>query len=156
VLRSLADQADDVTDFVLVSGQYAAFCSIVEATTNAFEVFKAEHIDPIPISDDSVSGSKKKLWESQKHLDDLARRAKRLLEAGRAEELRAKASSVGLTIARISHFGLHQLAPVSRDALRSLGYKLHLVDTIGGEVSWPLQVIPIIGETSSALQALLQ
>jgi hypothetical protein len=156
VLRSLADQAEDVADFVLASGRYTAFYSTVETATDAFAVFKAEHIDPIPISDSSISGIKKKLWEFQKRLAELARRAERLLEAGRAEELRDEASSVGLAIARISHFGLHQLAPGARDALQSLGYKLHLVDIIGGEVSWPLRVMPVIEEVSSELQALLQ
>ena len=88
------------------------------------------HIDPQPLSKESLDVARSLINTHRRRLDDLASRAEAMADAGRMEDLQAEASEIGHDLLRLSYYRIDPLGAGLREELRRVGRALHLTETM--------------------------
>lgn len=131
-LREIADHLDRVEGHRLTMGgdSWAELeRQIAEAVKCAHKV-KAEQIDTAPLSEDSANHLQDVIRTNARQLADLDRRAARMIDEARSEEVQSDASEIGYVLLRVSHFRLKDQSDGFAEELRAIGQDLHLMETV--------------------------
>lgn len=130
-LRSIADKLDAAAAHRLTLGKESwstLLGYVTDAVREAAEI-KKEHIDTVPLSDESRRDIADMISRSSRELADLDNRAEAMAEDGRVEDLQEAASSIGRSLLLVGHYRLDEPGGQFTDELRSVGHDLHLLET---------------------------
>jgi len=129
-LNALADALDEVATFRMYMGCGEEFDELTTKATDLARRFKEARIDTIPLGKEAVNQIRDIIVSSSRKLNNLIPRIEDLIHSGRIEDLQSEVSDIGHTILKVSYYNLQSLGLYIGDSLRSIGRKLHLVDTV--------------------------
>jgi hypothetical protein len=128
-LEELADACDEFATFRMYLGCGEEFDALLSAALGRASGIKAAHIDPLPVSADSLAEVRLAVVNASRQLRGLADRAERLAQQGRLDDLLCEPSQVGLVLLRLGHHDVDAIRKGLGERLREIGSDLHLVET---------------------------
>ncbi len=131
-LKDLSKACSRASRFRLYSGPeiWNEFISLVnQACDMALQVFN-KHIEDAGITKRSAPQAADKLRRTLRRLEDLVERLPELIEAHEFDEIKDKASQIGMEILRLSYLGLRHVKGIELDQLRSAAMTLNLTETV--------------------------
>lgn len=129
-LQRLADAVDYVANLRLHMGCAPQLDAALANALTLTRQFKSDHIDPIPLSQESVSEVRSAIVECSRLLDALMSRADYLAQGGRVSELQDEASRIGERLVQLSYHNLDGIRTGLADELRQIATCLHLTETM--------------------------
>lgn len=129
-LKKLADALDRVATFRLYLGAGDELKRLTADAAEFANELMDRHINPQELSEDSIRTTHELIGSSSRRLEDLASRAKEMVDSGRIEELQTEASEIGHDILMLSYYRIESLGEGIRDRLRDVGRSLHLTETM--------------------------
>ena len=129
-LNELASSLDEVASFRLTLGCGEEFNQLIEQAMEKLNVMKKGKIDPIQLSDNSISQIKNTIIMTSRRLHDLVERSDQMVENGKIEKLQTEASELGYQLLKISQYNIKPLGVGAQEKLTSIGRDLHLVETM--------------------------
>ena len=129
-LRSIADKLDSVVSHQLAMGDesWKILSKYVSDAVAEVQELKTEIIDPVRLSDHSEREVINQIQKSARDLADLNSRANAMVQNARIDDLQEKASVIGYSLLRASHFQLPGLGKEFVCKLQAIGHDLHLLE----------------------------
>jgi len=129
-LKDTATSLDKVASLRLSLGCGEELEKLTEQATQKLIALKQKNIDPVKLSNESLSHVSDTVIITGRKLTNLTERAHNLVESGRIEELQSEASSFGHDLLRLSQYNIDELGADLKNELSKIGRKLHLVETM--------------------------
>lgn len=130
-LRELANILDRVENHRLVLGKESweeLKGYVTEAVAKARKL-KADQIDPLLLSENSMKNHWNMIHSSARQLEDFNNRAEQMANESRIEELQSAASEIGYDLLRISYFPIKSTTKDFGKELHAIAQDLHLIGT---------------------------
>jgi len=130
--------------------------ALVSKASEMAKKLKIERVDPIHVSEKSLSNVASLIVSSSRRLKNLKDRTNEMVEQGRIEELQSEASDIGYTLLRISHYKIDSLQEGLSQKLRTLGKELHLIETMETYADGGISLRNIINKVEKFSNQLLE
>jgi ATP-dependent DNA helicase RecG len=151
----LSRALDEVAGARLYAGGGPDLMALLKKAVDLARSTKERWIDPAPLSADSIKAVREGLRSTARRLRELASRAEPMIEEqDRLDEFQAEAASVGKTLLRIGHYKIDQISADLGDQLRTIGRRLHLVETMEVYADGGLSLRAIVNTVSQCADEL--
>jgi hypothetical protein len=154
-LEGLASSLDEVASMHLYVGGGEELAEQTKKAADEARTLKADLIDPRPISADSKDAVPKGITKATRRLAGLVERMQALADAGRVEYLQTQASRIGAELVRYGYYNIDAIRDGLGAALREIGHKLHLVETMELYLDGGASEREILGQIQQQHDALL-
>lgn len=157
-LLELARALDEAGTTPIYMGSGPDLMALVKKAVGLAESIKTSRIDALPLAASAVAEVRSTLTSTARRLRELATRADVMTEQGRITEFQSEASAFGKLLVRIGHYRVDQISSGLGEKLRSIGRRLHLVETVTiyADGGLSLQAIAdTVSQCATELEALL-
>jgi ATP-dependent DNA helicase RecG len=130
-LRVIADELEDAESHRLTmgGGSWLELRGHIDVAVDLAQEIKANHIDTVPLSDESKTSLLEAVQTNARKLNDLDRRAEDMANDGRMGQVRSEANEIGFVLLRVSYYRLQDQPDGIEEELRDIGHQLHLLET---------------------------
>lgn len=129
-LDALAELLDKVANLRLAIGLGSDLSLLVEQAVENAKSIKVDHIDSLPLSEDSVLEIHSSLESTRRKLTNLASRVEELVNQCRYDDVKDEASDLGRSILEVGYYNLDCIQTGLSAHLIDIGRDLHLLETM--------------------------